>query len=251
MAFDPTASEQELMQLANRFRTDPQHEFSRLMVSASPRIARDANVDFSLNFFNSNMTIVQQEIAALTPVPPIAWDALSQQVAQDYLPLMAAAKSSSHSLSGSYQERIGRYAFDTSKGISARENLSYTARLIGLALLAPAGAAYAVEEPAQQRELSHEAELCIETLEKGGEPSACQEAPSPIAPALNELIWGALAFITVFVLLSKFAYPAIRKAMEEAIASRKPTLINAVIDETAGTESGRITSLNPTAGKKK
>jgi len=29
------------------------------------------------------------------------------------------------------------------------------------------------------------------------------------------------------------------------------TLINAVIDETAGTESGRITSLNPTAGKKK
>ena len=33
--------------------------------------------------------------------------------------------------------------------------------------------------------------------------------------------------------------------MNEAIASGKPTLINAVIDETAGTESGRITSLNP------
>ena len=43
----------------------------------------------------------------------------------------------------------------------------------------------------------------------------------------------------------------LRKAMEDAIRSRKPTLINAVIDETAGTESGRITSLNPTAGKKK
>ena len=43
----------------------------------------------------------------------------------------------------------------------------------------------------------------------------------------------------------------LRKAMEEAIRSRKPTLINAVIDETAGTESGRITSLNPTAAKKK
>jgi len=43
----------------------------------------------------------------------------------------------------------------------------------------------------------------------------------------------------------------LRKAMEEAIGSRKPTLINAVIDETAGTESGRITSLNPTSGKKK
>src|SRR5262245_16544815 len=43
----------------------------------------------------------------------------------------------------------------------------------------------------------------------------------------------------------------LRKGMEDAIRSRKPTLINAVIDETAGTESGRITSLNPNAGKKK
>ena len=42
----------------------------------------------------------------------------------------------------------------------------------------------------------------------------------------------------------------LRKAMEEAVRSRKPTLINAVIDETAGTESGRITSLNPTAKRR-
>jgi len=42
----------------------------------------------------------------------------------------------------------------------------------------------------------------------------------------------------------------LRKAMEEAIRSRKPTLINAVIDEAAGTESGRITSLNPSVKKK-
>jgi oxalyl-CoA decarboxylase len=42
----------------------------------------------------------------------------------------------------------------------------------------------------------------------------------------------------------------LRAAMEEAIRSRRPTLVNAVIDEKAGTESGRITSLNPTAKKK-
>jgi oxalyl-CoA decarboxylase len=47
------------------------------------------------------------------------------------------------------------------------------------------------------------------------------------------------------------ATPAeLRNAMEQAIRSRKPTLINAIIDEKAGTESGRITSLNPTAKKK-
>jgi oxalyl-CoA decarboxylase len=43
----------------------------------------------------------------------------------------------------------------------------------------------------------------------------------------------------------------LRAGMEQAIRSRKPTLINAIIDKTAGTESGRIISLNPTAAVKK
>ena len=38
-------------------------------------------------------------------------------------------------------------------------------------------------------------------------------------------------------------------ALKSAVASGKPTLINAVIDETAGTESGRITMLNPQTKK--
>ncbi|CAG1003656.1 oxalyl-CoA decarboxylase [Burkholderiales bacterium] len=42
----------------------------------------------------------------------------------------------------------------------------------------------------------------------------------------------------------------LRAAMEAAIRSRRPTLINAVIDEGGGTESGRITNLNPAAKKK-
>ncbi|HEY9068436.1 MAG TPA: oxalyl-CoA decarboxylase [Burkholderiaceae bacterium] len=41
------------------------------------------------------------------------------------------------------------------------------------------------------------------------------------------------------------------KALAEAIASGNPTLINAVIDEAAGTESGRISSLNPQSAVKK
>jgi oxalyl-CoA decarboxylase len=43
----------------------------------------------------------------------------------------------------------------------------------------------------------------------------------------------------------------LRSAIDAALRSRKPTLINAVIDEAAGTESGRITSLNPQSAKKK
>jgi oxalyl-CoA decarboxylase len=42
------------------------------------------------------------------------------------------------------------------------------------------------------------------------------------------------------------------RALQDSIAHGKPALINAVIDETAGTESGRLTNLNPqsSAGKK-
>ena len=42
----------------------------------------------------------------------------------------------------------------------------------------------------------------------------------------------------------------LRTAMEEALRSKRPTLINALIDESAGTESGRISNLNPVSKKK-
>ena len=41
------------------------------------------------------------------------------------------------------------------------------------------------------------------------------------------------------------------KALTEAIAAGKPALINAVIDEAAGTESGRLINLNPKKGATK
>jgi oxalyl-CoA decarboxylase len=40
-------------------------------------------------------------------------------------------------------------------------------------------------------------------------------------------------------------------ALKEAIASGRPTLINAAIDESAGTESGRLTNLNPASAASK
>ncbi len=43
----------------------------------------------------------------------------------------------------------------------------------------------------------------------------------------------------------------LKRAVDAAIASRKPTLINAVIDPSAGTESGRIGNLNPQSVVKK
>jgi len=97
--------------------------------------------------------------------------------------------------------------------------------------------------------------VCIVVMNNNGVYKGTDQDPTGRDPAPTVFVKGARydklmeAFGGVGV---NATTPAeLRKAMEEAIRSKKPTLINAVIDETAGTESGRITSLNPSAGKKK
>jgi F-type H+-transporting ATPase subunit b len=59
------------------------------------------------------------------------------------------------------------------------------------------------------------AEECFEILEDGGEVDDCQEAPSPIVPEANEIIWGGLAFLILLVVLWKFALPPVRNMMQQ------------------------------------
>src|SRR3954464_4814495 len=97
--------------------------------------------------------------------------------------------------------------------------------------------------------------VCIVIMNNNGVYKGTDQDPTGRDPAPTVFVKGARydklmeAFGGVGV---QATTPAeLRKAMEEALRSKKPTLINAVIDETAGTESGRITSLNPSAAKKK
>jgi F-type H+-transporting ATPase subunit b len=81
-----------------------------------------------------------------------------------------------------------------------------------LALLAWAGPAAAQEE--EEPELEHAEEECIEILEDGGTIDDCQEAPSLILPATNEIVWGAISFAVLFYLLRRFAWPGIKESLE-------------------------------------
>ena len=81
------------------------------------------------------------------------------------------------------------------------------------AVVGPAGGALAQE--GEKKEISKAAEECIHTLEKGGkEPEDCHEAPNPIVPEKNELIFGGLAFFILLGLMWKLAYPGVKKGME-------------------------------------
>jgi F-type H+-transporting ATPase subunit b len=80
-----------------------------------------------------------------------------------------------------------------------------------LAFANPASAQEGEEGP----DIDHASEECIHILEDGGAIDDCQEAPNPLLPETNEIIWGALGFIVVFGFLAKFGLPAMRKAMND------------------------------------
>jgi hypothetical protein len=78
LAFNPTAEEQHLLQLVNRFRTDPQGEFGRLISSPSPLVARDSVLQADLDFAQVNGAALKSQLESLSAVPPVAWnDAIS------------------------------------------------------------------------------------------------------------------------------------------------------------------------------
>jgi F-type H+-transporting ATPase subunit b len=94
-----------------------------------------------------------------------------------------------------------------------RTRIVLTGIAVALLSLVGGAATAAAQEEGEEPELTHEAEECIEILEGGGEIDECQEAPSPILPATNELIWGSLSFAVLVFLLYKFAWPGLRQGM--------------------------------------
>jgi F-type H+-transporting ATPase subunit b len=84
--------------------------------------------------------------------------------------------------------------------------------VVGLLALAPAASA---QEPEGGEGLSEETEECIHLAEEADDPEACQESPNLILPATDELVWGSISFVVLLFLLYKFAYPPVKKAMND------------------------------------
>jgi len=41
------------------------------------------------------------------------------------------------------------------------------------------------------------------------------QSPNPILPDMVEIVWGGLAFLILFILMAKYAYPGIQKVMDD------------------------------------
>jgi len=83
LAINPTAEEQHMMELLNRFRTNPQGELA-LLTSSLTGEARsdDPDINSALDFFNVSGPVLQSQWASLTAVPALAWDEALYQMAE-------------------------------------------------------------------------------------------------------------------------------------------------------------------------
>lgn len=61
----------------------------------------------------------------------------------------------------------------------------------------------------------HADQECAVILLEGGTVDDCRDAPNPLLPETNEIIWGAIGFVVVFGFLAWKGMPAIKKAMAD------------------------------------
>lgn len=103
------------------------------------------------------------------------------------------------------------------------------AGLVLLGVFGLAGVAHAQEAAPKgtaEEEVIHQAEElakenggtefdaeCVAILSEGGAVDDCQEAPNPILPELNEIIYGLIGFLIVFGFIYWKGYPAMKASM--------------------------------------
>ena len=96
MAFDPTALEQEMLQLTNRFRTDPAGEYARLIAADTPLQSRNAEVTTQLTLSKVDGNMLRTELNQLNPSSPLAWNEVVYNLATTQNGTMISKQSEEH-----------------------------------------------------------------------------------------------------------------------------------------------------------
>ncbi len=111
-ADDPTAEQQYMLELINRFRADPQDELANLVNFSSPGVwdtakSNDPSIAYALNYFGTSASDLAAQFSSLVAAPPLAWNSALNVSAVSYSNLMVSADQQSHTLDGlSLDQRI-------------------------------------------------------------------------------------------------------------------------------------------------
>ncbi len=124
LALNPTAGEQELLQLVNRFRTDPQGEFARLITSTSPLQARDPVLQLDLDYAQVNGSVLKSQLESVPAVPPVAWNDAINSFAAAHNANMIASNPPQQFHSNSLERRIALQNAGVALRIAAGEKIT-------------------------------------------------------------------------------------------------------------------------------
>jgi FG-GAP-like repeat/Cysteine-rich secretory protein family len=100
----PTAREQQMLELINRMRQAPSAELNLLINSG------DSDVASALSFFNVNTSILAQQRASLSPTSPVAWSNQLSDAAIGHNQQMIAANVQSHQVTALNELTLGQRA---------------------------------------------------------------------------------------------------------------------------------------------
>jgi uncharacterized protein YkwD len=121
---NPTAQEQEFLELINRIRSAPVAELDLLLNPSDP--TTKTAIDNALAQFKTNRATLRSQWDKLNPVAPIAWSTALNQAAAAHNQLMIAADIQSHDVGAEkgLVERLAEAGYDiTSQGGSVAENI--------------------------------------------------------------------------------------------------------------------------------
>jgi len=132
-AADPTAEQQYMLELTNRFRSDPQGELAKLVNFSSPGVwdnpkSNDPTIAFALNFFGTSASDLATQFSSLTAAPALAWNSALNVSATTYSNLMVTSDQQAHSLDGlTLDQRIQNGGY-SANWLGAGENLFASAQ---------------------------------------------------------------------------------------------------------------------------
>jgi Domain of unknown function (DUF4114)/Cysteine-rich secretory protein family len=103
----PTAKEQELLELMNRMRLHPEAELQILLDKP------DADVQYALDYYQVNLDTLKKQWATLVPVAPLAWSSQLQDAATAHNLVMINQKQQAHILpgEGTWSQRIAKAGY--------------------------------------------------------------------------------------------------------------------------------------------
>ncbi len=117
----PTAKEQELLELMNRMRLHPEAELQILLDTT------DEDVRYALDYYQVNLDTLKKQWATLVPVAPLAWSSQLQDAATAHNLVMIDRKQQAHILpgEGTWNQRIAKSGYQAT---FSGENLYAAAR---------------------------------------------------------------------------------------------------------------------------